>query len=169
MKAYELFAAMSPALSNEILEFTHSSEKPLYHTSLEAVANLRRVRPVYLERQPRAERHVSMAAALARPALELAADGLIRNWLIKKYTAMLTDFLDALKIKHEKGVVEDVPPSVEDSALGNAVDTLFAKYPGEAVAIYLQAFHEMNEGRWPNLSELLKSDPRLVLGKSVPH
>jgi hypothetical protein len=168
MKAHELFAAMSPALANEILEFTHISEKPLYHTSLEAVANLRRVRPVYLERQPRAERHVSMAAALGRPALELAADGLIRNWLIKKHTAMLTDFLDALKITHDKGVVEDIPASVEDTALRNAVDSLFAKHPGEAVAIYLQAFHEMNEGRWPNLSALLDSDPRLVLSQKPP-
>src|SRR5688500_7986024 len=103
MKAYELFAAMSPALANEILEFTHSNDKPLYHTSLEGVANLRRVRPVYLERQPRTERHASMAAALGRPALGLAADGLVRNWLIKKHVAMLTDFLDALKIPHDKG------------------------------------------------------------------
>lgn len=167
MKAHELFAAMSPAMANEILEFTHSSDKPLYHTTLDAVANLRRVRPVYLERQPRTERHVSMAAALGRPALELAADGLIRNWLIKKHTAMLTDFLDALKIAHDKGVVEDIPASVDDATLRSAIDTLFAKYPGEAVAIYLQAFHEMNEGRWSNLNELLTGDPRLALNKSV--
>ncbi len=37
------------------------------------------------------------------------AGGLIRVWLVKKYKAMLADFLDALEIKNEDGVVDDLP------------------------------------------------------------
>jgi len=34
----------------------------------------------------------------------------------------------------------------------------------EVVAVYLNAFSEMNEVDWPNLKAMLKSDPRLQLG-----
>ena len=76
---------------------------------------------------------------------------------------MLTEFLDSLNIKHDKGVVEDLPPSVDEPALESAVEALLAKYPAEIVAIYLHAFHEMNECKWPNLAAHLETDPRLQL------
>jgi hypothetical protein len=167
MKAHQVFGGLSPALAGEILEFAHSSDKPLYRTALDAVAKLRKLRPVFLERQPRTERHASMATALSRPGLELAADGLIRNWLLKKNTTMLTDFLDSLKIQHDKGVVEDLPQTVDETALESAVETLLSKYPPEAVAVYLHAFHEMNEGKWSNLAAHLETDPRLQFKKAA--
>jgi hypothetical protein len=167
MKAHQLFGRVSPRLSGEILEFAYSSDKPLYRTAIDAVAQLRKVRPIYLERQPRTERHASMATALSRPGLELAADGLIRNWLLKKNTPMLTEFLDFLKIKHDKGVVEDLPPAMDDAAIDSAVEALLAKYPAEAVAVYLHAFHEMNDCKWSHLSAHLETDPRLQLDKAV--
>src|SRR5438876_11328843 len=111
MKSHELFAAMPPALVSEILEYHFAHDKKLYRAALEAVAQARKVRAVFLERQPRHERHATVAAALTRPGLELAADSLLRNWLLKKYTPLLTDFLDALKITHEKGAVENLPAS----------------------------------------------------------
>jgi hypothetical protein len=104
-----------------------------------------------------------MATALSRPGLDLAADGLIRNWLLKKNTNMLTEFLDSLNIAHDKGVVEDLPPTVEETALEKAVEALLAKYPAETVAVYLHAFHEMNEGKWSNLAAHIETDPRLQL------
>src|SRR5258705_2022891 len=105
-----------------------------------------------------------MRAVLSRPNASLAADNLIRNWLLKKHTTLLVDFLDALKIKHEKGVVETVPASVDDAGLKQAIDALLAKYPAEVVGLYLHAFNEMDEARWKNLDELLYTDPRLHLG-----
>jgi hypothetical protein len=164
MAPHELIAAMSPALSTEILEYTHTNDKQLYHGAVEVVAQIRKVRPIYLERQPRSERHATMRAVLSRPGASLAADNLIRNWLLKKHTTLLADFLDGLKIKHEKGVVETVPASVDDPALNQAVDALLAKYPPEVVALYLHAFNEMDEAHWKNLEELLYTDPRLHLG-----
>ena len=163
MKSHQLFAAIPSTLANEILEFSFANDKQLYRAALEAVAQMRKVRPIFLERQPRQERHATVAAALTRPALELAADSLLRNWLLKKYTPLLTDFLDALKIPHEKGAVENLPASIEDAALQSAVEGLLAKHPPEIVALYLHAFSGMNEMRWPNLDALLESDPRLKL------
>ncbi|HMJ67039.1 MAG TPA: hypothetical protein VK615_16975 [Candidatus Binatia bacterium] len=164
MAPHELFAAMSPALSTEIFEYTHTNDKQLYHGALDVVAQMRKVRPVFLERQPRAERYATMRAVLSRPNAALAADNLIRNWLLKKHNAVLIDFLDSLKIKHDKGVVETIPQSVDDAALKQGIDALLAKYPAETVALYLHAFNDMDEARWKNLNEILASDPRLKLG-----
>jgi hypothetical protein len=165
MTSCELFAAMPAPVAADIFEFTHANDKPLYKVTLETVAQARKVRGVFLERQPRAERYATMATTLGRPGLMAAANNLISNWLIKKHNAALIDFLDSLKITHEKGVVEDLPPQMEDGMLDAAIDKLLSKYPQEVVSIYLHAFNEMNEANWPNLKAKLENDPRLALKK----
>ena len=155
---------MSPALGNEILTFIADTEKPTYRATLSDVAEARKVRPVFMERQAKSQRHTAMLASLGKPGLELAAGNLIRMWLMKKYRSMLVDFLTPLGIQHEEGVVEDLPPTVEDAKLKDAVEALLQKYPHEVTAVYLNAFNEMNEANWPNLKSMLENDPRLQLG-----
>ena len=155
---------MSPALGAEILEYTHANEKELYRGAITIVAETRKVRPVFLERQPRVERYAAMRAVLSRPVATMAADNLIRNWLLKKHKTLLIDFLDALGIKHEQGVVEKVPETMDDAKVKQAVDALLAKYPHEVVALYLHAFNGMDDAHWANLDEMLYTDPRLHLG-----
>jgi hypothetical protein len=167
LTSHELFGFMSPGLSDEILNFTHESDKPVYKAALNAIAQARRVRPVFLERQPRTQRQAAMIATLSRPGLEAVAGGLIRTWLLKKHKAMLVDFLNVLEIKNEEGVVDNLPEGMDDAKLKSAVETLLAKYPPEAVAVYLNAFNDMNETSWANLKTILESDPRLQFGANV--
>ena len=87
--------------------------------------------------------------------------------LLKKHSGLLVDFLDALNIKHESGVVEELPKSVEDSAIQTAVETLLAKHPHDAVAVYLHAFNSMNAETWSNLDTLLQNEPRLRLKRGL--
>jgi hypothetical protein len=164
LTSHELFGFMSPGLADGILNFTHESDKPVYKAALNAIAQARHVRPVFLERQPRAQRQAAMIATLSRPGLDAVAGGLIRVWLLKKHKAMLVDFLNALEIKNEEGVVENLPAGMDDAKLKTAVETLLAKYPPEVVAVYLNAFNDMNETTWANLKTILESDPRLQFG-----
>ena len=164
LASHEMFGFMSPALAGEILSYTFEADKPLYRTALNAMAEARKVRPIFLERQPRVQRHATMLAVISRPAMEAVASTLIRNWLVKKENAMLVQFLDALEIPHEKGVVENLPPAADDEKLKAAVEGLLAKHPPEAVAVYLLAFNDMNEANWPNLKTMLDTDARLQLG-----
>jgi len=164
LTAHELFGFMSPSLAGEILVFAHESDKPLYRAALNAVAEARKVRPVFLERQPRPQQHAAVLATLSRPAMEPVAGNLIRSWLVKKQNAMLMQFLDALEIPHKEGVVEDLPETMDDAKLRAAVDGLLAKHPPEVVAVYLQAFNDMNETNWPNLKTMLEAEPRLQFG-----
>lgn len=164
LTAHELFGFMSPTLANEIVTFTAETDKPTYRATLNAVAEARHVRLVFMERQPKPQRHATMVAMLGKPALEMISGNLIRTWLVKKYRAMLTTFLNTLEIPNEEGVVENLPESVDDAKLRGAVDALLAQFPHEAVAVYLNAFNDMNEANWPNLKSLLESDTRLQLG-----
>ena len=54
LTSHELFGFMSPALANDIITFTFENEKPTYRATLNAVAESRHVRGVFLERQPKA-------------------------------------------------------------------------------------------------------------------
>lgn len=164
LKSHELLGFMSPPLALEILNYAHETDKPLYRATLGAVAEARKLRPVFLERQPRPQRHATMLATLARPTLDMVTANLLRTWLLKKHKQMLIDFLDALGIAHQEGVVEELPPAMEEAKVRAAVETLLAKYPHEAVAVYLHAFSDMNEVEWPGLKAMLVSDPRLQLG-----
>jgi hypothetical protein len=164
LTSHELIGFMSPAMAEQIISYAFESDKPLYRTALNAVAEARKVRPVFLERQPRAQRHATMLGVLTRPSMELVAGNLIRQWLVKKQTSMLVEFLDALGIPNKDGVVEDLPKEMDDAKLQAAVEALLAKHSHEAVAVYLLAFNDMNEANWPNLKKMLETDPRLQLG-----
>lgn len=163
MFSHELFGAMSPGLATEVLEFAYGSDKKLYRATLEAVANLRKLRAVFLERQSRAERNPQLLAALKRPEMALIADNLIRHWLLEKYSSMLSEFLAGLGIPNDHGVVEQLPSAVGDAPLRSSIDSLLAKYPAEVVAVYLNAFNQFNQAGWSNLDALLKQDARLKL------
>ena len=164
LTSHELLGFMSPDLAQDILTYAYEADKPVYRAVLAAVAEARKVRPVFLERQPRSQRHTTMLATLSRPALDVVTGNLIRTWLLKKYKSMLMDFLDALGIPHKEGVVDDLPATMDDAKLRGAVDTLLAKYPPEVVAVYLNAFNDMNEVEWPNLKTILETEKRLQLG-----
>lgn len=164
LTSHELFGFMSPAMANEILGFTFESDKPTYKSILHGVADARKVRPVFLERQPRTQRHAMMISTLARPGLEAVSSNLIRTWLVKKERTMLVDFLNAMEIPNNEGVVDDLPATVDDEKLKAAIETLLAKYKHEAVSVYLNAFNDMNEAHWANLKTMLENDVRLQLG-----
>ena len=164
LTSHERFGFISPPLALDILTYTYEADKPLYRATLGAVAEARKLRPIFLERQPRPQRNATMLATLTRPALDVVAGNLLRSWLLKKHRPMLADFLDALGIPHQEGVVEDLPATMDEAKLRAAVDVLVGKYPPEVVAVYLHAFSEMNTVNWPDLKAMLESDPRLQLG-----
>jgi len=155
---------MSQGLALQILEHTHQTNKELYKAAVAAVAESRKLRPMFFERLPRAQRHAEMISMLGRPRLEITAASLLREWLLKNQNAMLCDFLNSLGIPHKEGTVEELPEQMPDEQLRAAVDGLLAKFPAESVAVYLNAFYCMNDAQWPGLEALIKNDARLQFG-----
>ena len=164
MTANQMFTEMSPALAVRIVEEVHASDKDLYRVALVSVAQAKKVRPMFLERQAKAERFRTMAVALRRSDLQMVAGNVLSGWLVKNQQPLLIDFLTALDIPHQNGVVETLPATVEDQKLHDAVELLLGKNTPEVVGLYLRAFHDMNEADWPNLKKILSEDVRLMLG-----
>ena len=162
---HELMGFMSPKMANQILEDTYAQNREVYRVLVTAVAQAQKLRPVFLERQPRTRRHEGFVQSLSRVAMEEHAGNLIRGWLFKEHQEMLSIFLDALDIKHDKGMVDDVPDNLDEDKLKAAVELLVEKYPRELVVVYLTAFNASNAHRWENLDTLLAEDPRLQLGE----
>lgn len=163
LNAYELVGFMPAELSADLLTWAYDSDKPTYKATLAAVAQARRLRPVFLEKQPRAQRHSDMLATLTRPSQDATAATLLRAWLLGRHPAVVTDFLDALGIAHKNGVVENLPQEMDEPKLAQAVDQLLAKHPRDVVAVYLNAFNGLNGANWPTLETMLQKDARLQL------
>jgi hypothetical protein len=169
MKSHELFQRMSQPLAGQVFTFLHETEKPVYKAAIQGLANQRNLRPVFVERKPRDERHAWMKAALARPVSDTLATHLLQAWLLGANKPMLCDFLDALGIAHEEdGTVEVIPPCPPKEKLEAAVDQLVGKYDPQPVAVYLHAFRDMDSSvQWPALNEILEQDPRLQFSAAV--
>ncbi len=165
MHASEIFAQLSPTLAGQVLTHLQESDKPAYRMAIQTLAAQRKLRPVFVERKPRPERHAWMQAALSKPASDQIAVNFLQLWLMGAQSAMLCDFLDSLGIAHEEnGAIDQLPPCPPAPQLQAAIDALLEKHPPEAVAVYLHCFHAMDIAGWPALLEILEHDERLRLG-----
>ena len=163
MTLNEIIGFISPELANEILDDVFQEDKPLYKAISAEAAGTLKLRPVFFEQKPRRERNKIILDLLTRPRMQSTAATLLRGWLLKTETAMLSDFLDALEVPHKNGVVEDFPETMEEGKLNGAVDKLIEKYPTEKVLVYLNSFSAMNDAPWESLTKRLTDDPRLQL------
>ncbi len=165
MKCHQIFAQCSAAFVDQLLSRVLEREKPAYKAAVQSLAVRQRLRPVYVERKPKLERHLWLQKALSRKSSDDISAQLLQIWLLDSQRDLICDFLDGLKIPHDgKGVVETLPPAPPKEELLATIDQLLAKYPPETVAVYLHAFQAMDEGAWPTLEEVLDSEPRLRLG-----
>ena len=163
LSSYELIGFITPELAHRILADTAEDNRELYEATLGAVARLRGMRPRFLKKQPKPTRHKTMVQAMSKPAFDEAAGSLLRGWLLKHQIGLLTQFLDALDIKHEEGIVEKLPETIADDMLSAALDNLLANHDRDVIVLYLHAFHTMNDAGWPNLEAALENDDRLQL------
>lgn len=161
LNSHELFGFMSPEMANQIMEDTMGDDKEMYKATVSAIAQARKLRPIFLQRQPKPQRNKIILESLARANMSQAADNILRNWLLKSQTGMLKDFLDAIGIEHEDGIVEDLPGNVTDEAVNNGIDKILEKYSRESVLVYLHAFNSMNDCTWKNLDSMLQSSEHL--------
>jgi hypothetical protein len=166
MRAHEIFQNMSLALSAEIFGYLQREERPVLKAATQGLAQQRKLRAVFVERKPPNERFAWLRNAVSNKISDLYAQHLLRAWLAGAHKQMLCDFLDSLGVEHDdEGMSAQLPDSPPKEKLAEALAQLLAKYPAEAVAVYLQAFHDLEgEATWPPLGELLREDDRLKLG-----
>lgn len=170
MNPHEIFLQMAPELASRLFSELFEKEKGLYKASIDTLAKQRKLRPVFVERKPRAERHNWMRDTLARKQNDAVAAHLLQIWLVNCHSEVLCDFLDALGIAHdENGTLEQLPPAPPKESLQSAVDTLLLKHDAGVVSVYLHAFQALDDaGGWSTLGEVLATDTRLNLAAPAP-
>ena len=165
MKCYEIFSKISPELTNEIFSYLLESEKPVYKAMIQNIASRRKLRPVFIERKPKNDRHLWLQQALSLKNADDIAMQLLQIWLLGAQREMICEFLDSLGIEHDgKGVVENLPAAPPQERLNDTITRLLEKRSREVVAVYLHAFQGMDETGWAVLDEALATDSRISLG-----
>ena len=165
MTSYEIFGRCSSQLANEIFVYLQEKEKPVYRAVIQNLANQRKLRPVFIERKPKPERHTWLQQALARKPADDLAMQVLQIWLLGAQQPLICQFLDALQIKHDgKGVVDQLPPEPEPEKLESAVDLILQSHSPDVVTIYLRLFLMMDDAGWKRLGEMLETDARLRVG-----
>ena len=156
LKPHEIFARMSPEVAAQLFSFLFEKEKPLYKATIDSLAKQRKLRPVFVERKPRDERHSWMKETLGKKASEGVAAHLLQIWLVGAHSKLLCDFLDGLGIAHdENGTIDELPAAPAKADLVRTIGELRTKHDPAVIAVYMHAFQALDENGWPSLAELL--------------
>ena len=85
--------------------------------------------------------------------------------LTRKHAALISAFLDAVKLPHEGASLTTEGKIAEPSrtVLAKGVGAVLEKWPARDVSLYLHAFAAQPDVDWPVLDEKLVADPRLAL------
>lgn len=113
------------------------------------IVNILRVRPQAFHKVP-IEQRVRAVAGLAHPP-DALADALVLSLHVVARRTLLVDFLDALGIAHEEGLIaEDAElPEVDEERVRRALDELRGKGHGDrAIATYWNALWLQDPERW---------------------
>jgi len=162
MRPSEIIERMPPEAACEAIGRIEAIDRDSYRALLSTSAERRKLRPVFLEKKPRAERHRWIAGTLSRPANDDLAEQSLQIWLLGDYKEMICGYLDAVGIEHDgEGFLETVPGQPEEAVLRAALDNMLESYPAPVVATYLRMFEAIEETDWPLLTELLDTDERL--------
>ena len=107
-------------------------------------------------RQLPVDKRAQYLARSIRPTDSLAGSMLLALHLEQR-RAMLSAFLDALKIPHANGLIAEdhdmKPPST--ATLENAARALSEGFPAEEVELYLATLHVLDRVTWAGLAPLL--------------
>jgi hypothetical protein len=164
LQPHEIFAHLPAPISEQLFGFLFEKEKPLYKATIDTLSKQRKLRAVFVERKPRAERHEWMREVLARKINDGVAAHLLQIWLVGAHAKLLCDFLDGLGIAHdENGTIEELPAAPEKMKLKAVIDDVLTKHDPGVVAVYLHAFQALDDHGWATLEELLGEDARLKM------
>ena len=101
-----------------------------------------------------AEKKARYLVTLPNVSDAVAARALV-NYHLGQQRPMMGEFLDALGVSHEEGLIKDetvVKP--ESDKLRGAVDQIAAKYPAEDVFLYLSTLVSQDPDTWGELAEM---------------
>ena len=165
VKSHELYAATSPDLVKDMLDWFRANDRNLYNSAVATLAANRKLRPVFVQKKSVADQYAWIHKTLKIAACDSIGEHLLQVYLMSAQQSMLGMFCDAMQIAHDgKGsVVGDLPKALDAARLDEAVDKLVDVFEPRLFTLYLRCFNLQVPGGWPELSAKLDSDSRLKL------
>lgn len=156
MRAYQVFAAMSPEEATRVLDALLDQVPGVYTQAVAAASVAFKARPQFLMKQPRDRRAAMVRRALARVAASDLAEEVLAAYFLEVRRPLLVEWLDALGIPHEEGVLQgEAPPCPDETKLREAVQGFLQGEDPEDRALLLRAFAAQGAVDWPPLEALL--------------
>jgi len=165
VNAHELFNKVDPALVTQIFDWFRANDRNVYKSAVATLAANRKLRPVFVEKKSMPEQYEWLHKTLKLRATDAIGEQVLQAYLMAAQQSLLAMFCDGLGIPHDgKGaVVGDLPKKLDAARLDSTIDRLVDLFDPKLLALYLHCFNMQTEGGWPELSEKLAADSRLVL------
>ena len=158
MRSNEIFSRMTPEAALAFLNEIHETAPAVEEIALSAAAGAFRLRPVFLRRQPRKRQAEWMRQALSRTAMAAVAEEVLAEYFLEYHADLLGEWLDALGLEHEKGVLASQAPECPKPAkLAKLVEEFRKGKDSERRELLMRAFAAQTAIDWPDLEALLAS------------
>jgi len=156
VKAYQVFARMTPERAHALLEGLRKEAPGVYSQALGAASVWLRARPQFVMKQSPEKRAQLVRQALSRVATNVIAEEVLAAYFLQVRKPLLVEWLDAIGLEHEEGSLKaDAPPEPERFALEKAVAAFRKPEDGADRELLLQAFAAQTAIEWPVLETLV--------------
>jgi hypothetical protein len=156
MRNYQIFGSLSEEHALRLMRTLAEKSPGVFAQALAAASAALRARPVYLQRQPFEKRAAAVRRALARVASEPVAGELLAVYFLDCRKELLVEWLDALGLEHEEGILSaDAPAQPPVAELRDTVAKFLAVDPDPDRRLLLAAFAAQAAIDWPELEALL--------------
>ncbi len=159
MKAYQVFARMSPERATSLMGDLEESARPVYTQAVAAASAVMKARPKFIMGLDPAKRAQMVRRALSRVASNALSEEVLASYFLGPRKDLLIEWLDALGLKHEEGALEeDDPACPADAELDAALASFRKDELAEDRDLLLQAFAAQTAIDWPALEARLGLD-----------
>ncbi len=154
----EIWKAMGPEDRLKAGEAFWAENGPQQQGAMQLLAKRYSFRPKTLKALP-PERKARMLVELTLPPDITML--LIAAFHLTHRKELLTDFLDALGIKHKEGFLDENTDATAPTAetMSKAVEEVKAKYPARDVELYFETLYMQDPGFWKELEPHLAKSP----------
>jgi hypothetical protein len=159
VKAYQVFARMTPERAHSLLEGLRKEAPAVYTQALGAASVWLKARPQFVQKQRPEQRAKLVRQSLSRVNTSIVAEEVLAAYFLQVKKDLLIEWLDSLGLAHEEGALEaDAPPEPSADALQNAVSAFRKPEDAEDRELLLLAFAAQSAIEWPGLESLLTAD-----------
>jgi hypothetical protein len=156
MRAYQVFARMTPDRAEGVLNEILEKLPGVYRQTLGAASAVFKARPKFLMQQTAARRASLMRQALSRVAANDLAEEVLAAYFLEVHRPLLEEWLDTLGVEHKDGALQsDHLPCPPQETLEAALAAFRKPEDAADRELLLQAFAAQSAVDWPALDAAL--------------